>query len=118
MQPRRHRQNRHKVRIKFYGDEPVITDNKIAQKIRQRRRQIIVHSILYYRFDTPIISDFVFDKWCNELIQLQCKYPKISKRIELYDDFKNFSHASGFNLKSLNNPIFISIARRLLNGKI
>jgi NAD-dependent DNA ligase (contains BRCT domain type II) len=95
-----------------------IVDNKIAQKIRQRRRQIVVHSIIYYRFGQNIIPDYQFDKWCNELIQLQHEYPKISKRIELYDDFKDLSHASGFDLKSMNNPEFIYIAKKLIENSL
>lgn len=117
MQPRGTKKTSNKIRINFsYIKEPNIRDNYIASKIKQRRRQIIVHSIIYYRFNSNIVSDIKFDSWCNELIQLQYKYPKISQRVELYEDFKDFSHASGFNLKSLNNPCFINIAEGLLNG--
>ena len=91
-----------------------IQDTPIRELIRRRRRQIAVHSIIYYRYGRNIVSDSTFDKWCNELIQLQKDYPKISKHIELHKDFENLKHASGFDLKCLNDPKLISVAERLL----
>lgn len=49
---------------------------KVKEKIKQRRQQMLVHSILYYEFDSPIISDKKYDVWARELVQLQKNIPK------------------------------------------
>ena len=35
----------------------------IRELIHRRRRQVLVHSILYYRLGKPLISDRQFDRW-------------------------------------------------------
>ena len=45
-----------------------MTHEQIKEKINQRRRQMLVHSCIYYRFDTNIVSDFDYDRWVNELM--------------------------------------------------
>lgn len=93
-----------------------IQDTPIRELIRRRRRQIAIHSIIYYRYGQSIVSDYKFDSWCNELIELQQKYPIIAKHIELSKDFDNLTHASGFDLKCLNNPELIVVAERLIKN--
>jgi NAD-dependent DNA ligase adenylation domain len=73
-------------------------NQKALTLIRQRRRQILVHSFLYYQLDTSIITDHKFDAFCNELVDLQKKYPEESKAVEYYDDFKDFDGSSGYDL--------------------
>lgn len=46
--------------------------------IRRMRRQILVHSIIYYRFSDNLIDDFKYDKIARELVKLQAENPKIS----------------------------------------
>ena len=48
----------------------------IKEKIRQRRRQMLVHSYIYYELDDNIVSDAQWAKWAKELEQLQKNYPK------------------------------------------
>ena len=49
--------------------KPKVNQEKenIIALIRRRRRQILVHSCLYYKLDTNLITDEEFDKWCGEL---------------------------------------------------
>ena len=59
----------------------------VKEIIRQRRSQMLVHSYLYYRLDKPIISDDTWQKWANELAELQRENPfdcKIVKAIRLW----------------------------------
>ena len=42
----------------------------IAELINRRRRQLLVHSIIYYRFDKNIVSDSVWTEWAIELADL------------------------------------------------
>lgn len=74
----------------FTGDELII-----AEKIQQRRLQLLVHSCIYYEMDRNIISDMQWDKWAKELLQLQTDYPDISKQIIWYDAFKDWDASTG-----------------------
>ena len=72
---------------------------KIRELVNRRRHQILVHSCIYYYYDLNIIDDNTFDRWCNELLDLQAKYPEICKKVRWHKPFtEKFSHASGFNL--------------------
>jgi len=70
----------------------------ITEKIEQRRRQILVHSCLYYQMDSSYISDATFDNWCKELVEMQQNHPSESKVGIYYDYFKDFTGSSGFDL--------------------
>lgn len=71
----------------------------IQEKIRQRRRQMLVHSYIYYELNDNIISDSQWSKWAKELQELQQKYPKESAEVEEYDQFKDWDGSSGAFLK-------------------
>lgn len=73
-------------------------NDEAITKIRQRRRQVLVHSFLYYQLNTNIIDDHTFDRFCNELVELQERYPEESKQVEYYDGFKGFDGSSGYDL--------------------
>ena len=66
--------------------------------IKQRRRQLTVHSFGYYRMNDNIVSDHTFDKWCEELVELQKEFPEVSKEVELYEHFKDFDGSTGYDL--------------------
>lgn len=89
---------------------------KIKELILRRRLQILVHSCIYYRLNTNIISDSTFDKWSIELVELQKKYPKISKLVKYYEEFKNFDGSSGFDLP-YGEPWVLNKAQQLLKYK-
>lgn len=71
----------------------------IEEKIKQRRLQMLVHSYIYYELDKNIIDDSTWDKWAMELVDLQTKYPKESKNVEYYEQFKNWDGSTGADLK-------------------
>lgn len=70
----------------------------VAEKIRQRRRQMLVHSFLYYELDSNIIDDYTWSKWGIELAELQKKYPKESAEVEYADLFSDWDGSSGAHL--------------------
>lgn len=70
----------------------------IAEKIQQRRLQILVHSCIYYEFDTNIIDDHTYNGWAHELAKLQEENPDISKKGMYADAFKKFDGSTGFDL--------------------
>ena len=70
----------------------------IAEKIQQRRLQILIHSCIYYEFNRNVISDRQFDIWAKELVQLQKDYPEIAKQVDWAEAFEGFDGSTGFDL--------------------
>lgn len=70
-------------------------DLMVAEKILQRRAQMLVHSCLYYEFDNNIIPDTKWDEWAKELVQLQKEYPEISEKVRWYEYFKDWDASTG-----------------------
>lgn len=91
-------------------------DLVIAEKILKRRYQMLVHSHIYYGLNKNIISDFQFDDWAKELVQLQEKYPDIAKQVEWAEAFDGWTGDTGAFLP-YNDARIEQIARRLLNTK-
>ena len=70
-------------------------NKKAYAKIQQRRLQMLVHSYLYYILDENIISDHTWNKWAHELVRLQKKFPKTSKKVPYYKQFKDWDGSTG-----------------------
>lgn len=87
--------------------------NDISELINRRRRQILIHSILYYELNEAIIPDNQWTEWAKELKSLQEKYPEIAKNCVYADEFKNFDYISGYYLP-LRDPWGMRKARQLL----
>lgn len=82
--------------------------------IERRRRQILVHSILYYNLNATLIPDHVYDAWAQELIRLQTDYPDIAAHVGYHDEaFQNFTSSTGFDLP-LDDVRANRVARDLL----
>lgn len=71
----------------------------IEEKIKQRRRQMLVHSYIYYELNQNIVSDSKWAKWAKELEALQRKYPKKAKTVEYAEMFEDWDGSSGAFLK-------------------
>lgn len=71
----------------------------IDELIHRRRRQILHHSILYYRLNVNHIDDHTFDAWAKELVELQRDHPEASLNVAYqYAAFKDFTGETGFDL--------------------
>lgn len=90
-----------------------MVNQTIAEKIRQRRLQLLVHSFIYYDLNENIVSDDKWSQWATELVYLQNEYTEISKNVIYYDTFKNFDGSTGFDL-DYRNPDIMNKAYRLL----
>ena len=86
---------------------------KIAEKIQQRRLQMLVHSYIYYRMDDNIVTDHQWSAWAVELAELQNKYPDIEKQVPFRKGFEDWDGSSGAFLP-LNEPWIKTKARKLL----
>lgn len=71
---------------------------EIAEKIQQRRLQILVHSCIYYELNMSTISDKQWDAFARELVSLQKQYPSIAEQVIWADEFRDFDASTGFNL--------------------
>ena len=90
-------------------------DDKIIELIKRRRFQMSVHSYIYYKMDSNIITDYQWSKWATELAKLQRDYPKESKEAPLHDDFKGWNGSSGAYLPLTKYPWVKFRAEYLVN---
>lgn len=91
-----------------------MSDDEIRELINRRRGQVLVHSIIYYRMDESLISDYQWSMWATELSNLQREYPRIAETCIYADAFKDFDPSTGYNLP-LGDPKMNALAKRLLN---
>lgn len=71
-------------------------DRRALEAIARRRRQMLIHSYLYYGRDENIIDDPTWTQWAQQLARLQRKY---GWRIGFYDRlFKDWNGSSGYHL--------------------
>lgn len=88
--------------------------SQIQSKIRQRRSQMLVHSRIYYVLDENIVSDDTWQKWANELRDLQNQYPEYCK-IDFYDrEFATWNGDTGAMLP-LNDPYVVNKTQQVIN---
>lgn len=63
------------------------------QLIRRLRAVLLIHACLYYRMDSPIITDAQFDSWSRELAEIPYR------EIGFYDEeFIDWDGSTGFHL--------------------
>lgn len=88
--------------------------NPLAEKIKQRRSQMLIHSCLYYHMYESVVSDHQWQAWANELRDLQNLF---GREIGFFDEaFAGWDGSTGFHLP-LRDPYVMSRAERLLANK-
>lgn len=90
-----------------------MSTNDIYSLINRRRRQLLVHSVIYYRFNDNLVTDDVWASWGRELVEMQGKYPDISEEVPYAEAFRDFDPSTGYNLP-LDDPWAINKAMYLL----
>lgn len=84
-----------------------------AEAIHRRRRQMLVHSCIYYHLDDCILSDHEWTRRAKQLAALQKKY---GCQIGFYDKmFRNWDGSSGHHLPHTDHGVLGS-ARMLLKA--
>lgn len=101
------------VEVTDEGVETIVKE-EIAELINRRRRQILVHSIIYYEMNDNLISDSQWSKWAVELAKLQNDYPSIAAECWYAEHFKGFDGSTGYNLP-LDDPWGVRKARYLID---
>lgn len=89
---------------------------KIAEKIQQRRLQMLIHSYIYYKMNESLVSDSKWTEWALDLKRLQEQYPEIAEKVMLHNYFTDWDGSSGAFLP-LNLPWVEQIAKSLVNPK-
>lgn len=88
----------------------------MQELIHRRRRQVLVHSILYYSYSVNLIPDSQFDSWAQELARLQREFPEHSEAVEYQlEAFRDFTGETGFHLP-LHDKDATRIAKQLRTG--
>jgi hypothetical protein len=94
--------------------QPSYDGDYIRELIHRRRRQVIVHSVLYYKLDSPLISDTTFGSWARELAVLQEEHRELSDEVAyMREAFCGFTGNTGFDLP-LDDAAATATARRLV----
>ncbi|QOC54530.1 putative DNA ligase [Salmonella phage pSal-SNUABM-04] len=71
---------------------------KIREYIHRRRRQMIVHSVIYYRMDENVIPDTLWQEWANQLAAVQNNYPQYTD-LGFHDElFVDWDGSTGMHL--------------------
>lgn len=68
------------------------------EKINQRRKQLHIHSVIYYHLHTSIVSDAKFDGWANELVELHEKHPELVHQGYMPGIFADWTGDTGMHL--------------------
>lgn len=82
--------------------------------LKRRWFQVLVHSCIYYRLNTNIISDSKWNKWAKELYSMVHKYPRIAKSMPWSKELLKFNPATGFDLP-MNDPWVLAKAQQLVD---
>lgn len=82
-----------------------MADQEIISLINRRRRQLLVHSYIYYELNNNLISDSQWSEWAVELVELQKQYPHESEMADYHKDFIGFDASTGYNLPYRNPEI-------------
>ena len=89
------------------------TELQIAEKIRQRRLQMLVHSCIYYKLNDNLVDDTTWSRWAVELAELQKQYPLISAKVDYAKAFRDWDGSSGAFLP-LDDAWVVNKANQLL----
>jgi hypothetical protein len=73
----------------------------IYERVKRLRYNMLVHSYLYYRLDSPVISDDEWQRKADELVELQRNY---GTKWDIYDDvFEDWDGGTGMHLPGDQN---------------
>lgn len=88
------------------------------ETIERLRRSVLVHSYIYYKLNSNLISDIEFDRRAMELVRLQALHPMHNS-----DDsfmaaiFKDFTGETAFHMPYMV-PGIVDVATRLLTKSL
>lgn len=88
-------------------------DPRAVYLIAKRRRQMLIHSFIYYELNDNIITDELWTRWAQQLARVQNKY---GKRIGFFDKlFADWDGSTGHHLVAKCGPDVARVAQRTLD---
>lgn len=78
---------------------------QIEFSISRMRRQILIHSYLYYALGTTAATDWEWNYVAKRLVHAQNEYPDIAEECILHEEFFDFDGSTGMHLWSRRPPI-------------
>ncbi len=98
--------------------------NDVLERIEYLRKQLHYHSVRYYVYDDPEISDFEYDAMFDELKKLEAAHPEYdsptspTKRVggAVLDKFEKVTHRN--KMGSLDDVFSIEAAEEFVNSMI
>lgn len=67
-------------------------------KITHLQRRILLYSIMYYRMNVSVVSDYDYDAICYQLARMQKEYPDAAKKSMYWHVFYDFEGYTGYYL--------------------
>ena len=80
----------------------------IEERINRLRRNLHVHSVIYYHLDTSIVDDAVFDRWAVELVKLHSQHPELIEQGYLWEHFKDWTGDTGMHLPINDKVMYLA----------
>jgi len=72
----------------------------ILEKITTLQHWVIVHSMLYYKYNESIATDSQYDANCIQLVKYMQESPCTASQSQYYHVFLDFDGSTGFDLES------------------
>lgn len=72
-------------------------DDDYISIMSRLRRNVIVHSVIYYNFNRNIISDSEYDQLCVRLYKMQIEHPMLCEHAAFPEDFIDYDPSTGMN---------------------
>lgn len=86
----------------------------VVDEIKMLRRQMLVHSAIYYELNDTLIDDHEWQRRANRLAHFQKKYPH---PVGVYDAaFEGWDGSTGYHLP-IRDPWVVDTARKLLRQR-
>lgn len=87
----------------------------IKELINRRRRQVHVHSVIYYHLGKNLIPDWQFDHWSEELAEAHMMNPDLVHQGYEHRVFASWTGDTGMHLPLTEDAV--SVAHHLLRYK-
>lgn len=89
-------------------------ENDKLAVMNRLRRNVIVHSVIYYRFNKNLIGDSDYDQLCVRLDTMQRENVDLCNEAVYSEDFKDYNPSTGMNFA--DHEWGIRAAQRLLTS--
>ena len=67
-------------------------------KITHLQRRILLYSVMYYRMNVSVVSDYDYDAMCFQLARMQKEHPDAAKKSMYWHAFYDFEGYTGYHL--------------------